>query len=594
MGGMDARRWPTALRVGALLLAGVLGVLWVRRARNAPPPPATPFVSVTPVTPVAPAQTARTGTVVHGLLERKTAAAQAGVHVDLYLPSSTARPAPLMVLLQGGRWSSPDDKTVLGAAMADAMQRRDIAVAWLTFELSAASPLAACAADVTAVLRDLAARAEAHHYDAARITLVGHGVGATLAAMIALEPGQTVVRRVVAVRGTYDFAEPALRGNPDQPLFLTAGTSAEARVAASPFAKVHAGAPPFLFLGASDDGAEWAERAHSFLRALERAGAHDQQMYMAPSRDARSVLNWAGEGNEVGELVASFVASGPTPQAIDGPWGATQRWTSTPPLDHEAFWADEKLVITRPVDARLREWLSLVFQGVTYELHVLPGEQYRALPLAAYLDTRAAEVGRGEHLVITNMRGEQLVLTRADLQRHRPLLVIGIDDERNLYRLFTWYRLKREYSFKPGDAPSPPTMIRPAGPFLYFPDGAPAHLANTTLAPFGLAPESFRFVEKDPFARARALPPPLREALIGREGCLKCHALRGEGARAHHVRALDGKPHGGFALPLEEYPPDVLHRFLFEQEAVAESFGVGPLKVSEPTAKAIEELVARQ
>jgi hypothetical protein len=134
-------------------------------------------------------------------------------------------------------------------------------------------------------------------------------------------------------------------------------------------------------------------------------------------------------------------------------------------------------------------------------------------------------------------------------------------------------------------------MIRPTGPFLFFPGGVPEHLRNSTLAPYGLTPGSFRFVEKDPLASVRHVEASLRESLIGREGCLKCHALRGEGARSHHVRALDGQPHGGFALALEEYPPEVLHRFLFEQAAVAESFGVGPLKLAGATARAIEQLV---
>jgi hypothetical protein len=230
-----------------------------------------------------------------------------------------------------------------------------------------------------------------------------------------------------------------------------------------------------------------------------------------------------------------------------------------------------------------------------YELHALAGKEYKAIPLGAYLASRARdgeeELSRGDHLVVTNIRGEQLHLTRADIERHAPVLVIGIDDERNLYRLFTWYRLEREYSWKPGDAPSPPTMIRPAGPFLFFPRGAPEHLRNATLAPYGLTPASFRFVEQDPLAPFRGLNKELREALIGREGCLTCHTLRGTGARSHHVRAIDGKPHGGFALALEDYPSEVLHRFLFEQDTVATSFGVGPLHIEEHTANAIEALV---
>jgi acetyl esterase/lipase len=585
-GAMLPRRWPTAMRVLLLLLALGLGLLWLRRSRVVATPP---FVPITPVV------SARVATTLHGLLEKKTPSGQVGVRVDLYLPASAARPPPLMVFMEGGRWSTPDDKTMLGAAVADAMQRRGIAVAWLRFELAGAYTLRACASDVAAVVRELAARAGDHRYDGSRVTLVGNGLGASMAATIALEPGPSVVSRVVAVRGTYDYAEAALEGNPDASLVRAAAVDADERVAASPLAKVRAGAPPFLLLGASDDGADWAARAHAFMRSLERAGSRDVQFYMADGRDPRSVLDWAGEGNELGELVASFVTSGPTPQPIDGPFGAKQRWTTAPPLDHQAFWADESLVVRRPVDGPFNEAMARVFQGVMYELNVLAGKQYAAIPLEGYLRARAEhdDLGRGEHLIITNIRGEQQYLTRADLKRHAPVIVIGIDDEKNLYRLFTWYRLKREYSWKPGDAETPPTMIRPTGAFLLFPAGTPAHLRDATLAPFGLTPEGFRFVEKDPLARARGLGVAVQGALVGSEGCLRCHSLGGEGARAHHVRALDGKAHGGFALPLEEYPPDVLHRFLFEQEAVAESFGVGPLKVGETAARALEQAVAR-
>lgn len=578
--------WPRAMRVLALMLAFMLAAIWFYRPAEIAPAAAPPAV-VVPVKPTHPS------TIIRGFV-KKNAATRVGLQVDLYLPES-ASPTPLVVFIEGGRWSVPDEKMVLGASVADAMQRQGIAVAWLTFELGDAYSLTTCANDVAALVRDLASRSEKYNYDHAHIALAGYGMGASVAAMVALEPGQTAVQRVVAVRGTYDYSDAALVGNPDRALFLAAANDAAARIAASPVAKVREGAPPFLLLSASDDGAEWAAQSHSFMRALERAGASDVQFYMVPNRDPRSILNFSGEGNDLGDLVASFIAAGPTPQPIDGPWGVKQLWTSKPPLDHKELWASETLVVTRPVNEAFDDAVSVVFQGVSYELNVLPGKEYKAIPLHAYLGSRdPAEIGHGEHLVVTNIRGEQLYLTRAEVERLKPQLVIGVDDERNLYRLFTWYRLKQEYSFKAGESATPPTMIRPLGPFLFFPDGVPDQLRDNTLARFGLTADSFHFVEKDPLASTRGSSKELRDVLSGPEGCLKCHALRGEGARAHHVRAVDGKPHGGFALPLEEYPSDVLHRFLFDQETVAASFGVDPLKLSEPVATALEEHVARK
>ena len=76
--------------------------------------------------------------------------------------------------------------------------------------------------------------------------------------------------------------------------------------------------------------------------------------------------------------------------------------------------------------------------------------------------------------------------------------------------------------------------------------------------------------------------------------CLTCHSFRSAGARSFHVRAEDAKPHGGCALPLEEYPADVWRRFLYDQKAVAETIGVNPLVVPEPAATLLHNLVAAE
>jgi hypothetical protein len=137
-------------------------------------------------------------------------------------------------------------------------------------------------------------------------------------------------------------------------------------------------------------------------------------------------------------------------------------------------------------------------------------------------------------------------------------------------------------------------MIRPLGAFLHFRTPPPADIRNRTYAAFGLDEMSFHWVENDPLSPLRSLTGGLREALIGEQGCLKCHEFRGVGARAHHTRALDGKPWGAFGLALEEYPGDVLRRFLFEQEKVADIFGVVPLRVEKDAAGELLDMVTRE
>jgi hypothetical protein len=237
----------------------------------------------------------------------------------------------------------------------------------------------------------------------------------------------------------------------------------------------------------------------------------------------------------------------------------------------------------------------LLFGTMPYELSPLPGKTYEAIDLLDYLARRPeSEVGKGDWLVVSNIRGETQYFARKVLERTRPMVVVGLDDEDNLYRVFTFYRLRRAYSWMKGEEPMP-TMIRPLGAFLHFPtQSPPEELRNETYAAFTLDASSFRWVDKDPLAPVRSMTGGLREAMIGAQGCLKCHAFRGAGARAHHTRADSAEPYGAFALPLEEYPTEVLRRFLFEQEDVARSFGVVPLPVKPEVAEQLFDVVSRE
>jgi hypothetical protein len=266
-----------------------------------------------------------------------------------------------------------------------------------------------------------------------------------------------------------------------------------------------------------------------------------------------------------------------------------RRWRAAPPFEHDAFWKSG-LVETEPVSGALQIVLVKMFADRMQALSGWPFQRYSFVRLDRWL---ARQGPMGEHLVVTNLRGEKLYLTRADIERHAPVIVVGLDDERNLNRYFVTYQLDREYSWRPG--PKPPLMVRTLGPFLFFRQGPPPpHLEDTTMAGMSLEPSSFQFTEVDPLRSTRAAATPeLASALLGQDCCLKCHALRGEGAHAHHVRARDGKAHGGFALALESYPPDVLRRFLFEQDAVAASFGVTPLPIDSTAANVLFDFVRR-
>jgi hypothetical protein len=191
---------------------------------------------------------------------------------------------------------------------------------------------------------------------------------------------------------------------------------------------------------------------------------------------------------------------------------------------------------------------------------------------------------------VTNVDGERLVLPREQIEKYRPVIVIGIDDEKNLFRFSSFYRMRQEYSWKSG--PQPPLLALPLGAFIYFLDPPPRELVAQSWH-FGLTEESFRRLKNDPLEAIRHLPKTVEEALTFRNGCVYCHSFRGVGSRSHHVDAITGKPHGGFALPLESYPSEVWRAFMFDQANVAKKMGATPNVVSDAARQELFDLVER-
>jgi hypothetical protein len=521
-------------------------------------PRATP-ASTPKAAPSSVASAPRRASVIHDVITRED------VRVDLHLPIPGDKPAPWLVFAHERGWPAPDDKERTGAGIADALQRRGIAVAVVSFAISDAHPFAAQAEVVAAAVKELARHAGEHGIVAEPV-LAGDDLGAVLAARLALDPRfgfePQSLRGVIAMNGVYDELRP------------------------------RADAPPFMILSAHGDSPASAQSSRALARSLERAGAKRVHGYHASSRDARTLTNLSGDHNDVGELVAAFVRGEPSAAGAESTWALSDTWNAKAPLTTEPFWKDDRLVVRRPADARFRATLRGVYGEMARDLEPWPLATYDAIDLADYLRAHP-ELGSGEWVEATNARGEKVVLRRSEIDRKKPVIVVGIDDDRNLFRMYVTYNVHRTYSWKPETEPRP-LMVRHIGAFLYLPDDdkvSPFHV--TTLADMALTPASFHVTDKDPLAVARAVPKLLGAALTNEQGCLQCHSLRGNGARAHHLRASDGKVAEAYGLPLEEYPRDVLRRFLFEQEKVAKSFGVSPLLVSDTVANQLLTEVAR-
>jgi hypothetical protein len=393
--------------------------------------------------------------------------------------------------------------------------------------------------------------------------LVGQGAGAAVAAKLALDPEAGLVGAakpigVVGLGGTYDVVR--ARGN----------------------------APPFLLVSTHDVTPSSAQSTRAFARALERAGAASVRSYHLADSDPGTL----GARKDLADRILALIRGEPPPPP-ESVWAVADTWGATAPLSSEAFFVDPSLVKRGPVDESLRAQVRRVFGSVMNELEPWPSATYDAIDLDAYLRAHP-ETGQGNWLEVTNARGEKLVLSRDEIRRRKLEIVIGIDDERNLFRMYVTYNVFRTYSWKPETEPRP-LLVRNLGAFLHQPGEEPPSSGGwpvVTYSDFALTPESFRVVAQDPWsdargrgARADARTDKLRATLAGEQGCLQCHAVRGVGGRAHHLRAADGKVAPAFALALEEYPAGVLERFLYDQETVAKGFGVGPLKVDAESAK---------
>ncbi|MGH7833405.1 MAG: alpha/beta hydrolase [Candidatus Binatia bacterium] len=516
--------------------------------------------------------------------------------LDLYLPVGSGQKPPLLIFVHGGFWTLSDDKYRIGPALASSLRASGVAVALARYRLAPGYRHPAQARDVAAAVAYLVQTADMYGYDRKRIYLAGHSAGAHLAALVALDPAylgrhklnSQSVAGVVAISGIYDLApETPISEQQREATRRAFGASAAVLKAASPIHHARADSPPFLVLSAARDFAGFHVDARKFADRLRAAGNEKMQQFMVGGVDHFSVVNLNGE-NPARSALLSFMGVEAMPERL-GAWvEAKQRW-SRPPFSTLPFWKHKSLVRSYPVDDSFLKRLLFVFQSRREELLEWPLKQYHAIDLFSYLDALPKEeAGQGDFLVITNVRGERQIWSRQQIEPYRPVIVVGIDDERNLFRFSVFYRMLRQYSWKEGEAT--PMLALTLGGFIHFLKDPPRELQPQSWH-YGLTENSFRRVKEDPLKAIRDVPKDVHEALTFRNGCVYCHNFRSAGARSHHVLARTGEPHGGFALPLESYPPEVWKTFMFDQEKVAKKMGATPNIVAEGARETLYDLV---
>jgi acetyl esterase/lipase len=514
--------------------------------------------------------------------------------LDLYLPS--AKRPPLLVFVHSHFWARQDRGRELAAQLARPLQRLGVAVAVVRHRLAPSHTHPAAAKDVARAIDFLLDRHGAE-FDPERVFLAGHDSGGQLAALIALDPqylaavghSPAELRGVAGLSGHYDL-EPDAGTLPPEAIELIhdAFPDRRARREASPLHLVRADAPPFLLLFAQHDVPGAGAAASRFATALRNAGHPYAEAFPVAGRDHWSLLDLRGAGESRRHLLMWL--------GVDETYGSlaevfdTRRYWRTPTLSTRGFWKESSHVVTRDADDAFVETLNLLFRQRGNPRPLVP-LRYHALDLLRYVERNAE--GTGDYLTVRNAKGEELVWRLSEIAPYQPVIVVGLDGRRELFEFVTYYHTNRRYTWK-DPREQKQVMARPLGAFIHFRKPPPASLDPQLLGRFALLPDSFQRSESDPWAAVRQLDASDQALLTTGLQCLACHQLRGVGARAGHLRALDGERVGGFGLPLESYPARVWQRYCFEQELVAAEIGATPVPLSAREAKQLFDLVERE
>jgi arylformamidase len=522
--------------------------------------------------------------------------------LDLFLPPVTgAGKPPLIVFVHGGFWRESDDSYGIGNALAESLTPRGVAVALIRYSLAPAHKFPTQPEDVARGLAHLHRVADTYGFDSKRVFLMGHSAGAHLAGLVALDdrylrdagaPADAIAG-VIAVSGIYDLqAKGPIARRAGELVVPVFGDDARTHRDASPTAHARGG-PPFLILSAERDFDGFQIDARRFAARLRAAGNREVQEIVLKDFDHFTIIaNMRAKRSLVRDLVLSFAGAGALEESLAELMRARRMWQE-PPSSTESFWTNPELVRSYPVDERFIAAFGMIYdRELRFELNSYPFREFHAIELSRFLDSQPrGKIGGGDYLVLTNVRRERVFWHLSEIDFYQPVVVIGLDDERNLFRLSTFYRNKRAYSWT---EEKPAMSVRSLGAFIYFLRPPPPRFSSPTTAMYSLTIDSFRLVERDPLAAMADLPKDVHDVMRFRNACLSCHSFRGTGVRAGHIRARDSEPQGGYALPLESYPPGVWRQFMFDHQKSAAAIGVRPNPIAGPAAAKLFDIVVKE
>lgn len=225
--------------------------------------------------------------------------------LDLYLPAGTTG-FPTVVFVHGGGYQR-GDRTV-GRNLGVVLAGHGVAVASISYRLYPQARHPGQIQDVAAAVAWVKSRIAADGGDRTRVFVAGHSAGAHLAALLGTDGSYLAAHGlkpsdlagVLAVSGGYRI----------NPIRKDVFGDEAGMAAASPFAHIGPGLPPFLLLYGGLEKQDRAELSNEFRDALRAAGGQADCVQI-PGRDHQGLLDQVAEGDPVAvALLGAIVGTG--------------------------------------------------------------------------------------------------------------------------------------------------------------------------------------------------------------------------------------------------------------------------------------------
>lgn len=242
-------------------------------------------------------------------------------------------------------------------------------------------------------------------------------------------------------------------------------------------------------------------------------------------------------------------------------------WRS-PPFDNQPLRSHFDLLKSYRLSSDVEAIFRYFFRKRLHELKQWKFDNYLAFDLLKFRDRTAPGT---RYLTLANRRGQQYFLDLEQYAAYEPIIIVGVDDEPNMYRFVWFYRTNKMNTWE-DDVQE--ISARTLGPVLHFRKPVPDDLNIPLLLRSALSLDGIAFSHENPLAELKAYSHTIQRIITHENKCVYCHPIGTKTARAYHLDALTAKPQGGYGLPLSEYPDHVMRAFLFDQENVAKTIGM--------------------